>query len=631
MANRRKTGKKTFSVDSMMLNVASALVRDFRDHNPNLGFCSDLLGRIAKRDVAEIRAGFSAAEDGGDVAEFKARHQLSSLFKRYRFKNDLYSDQELADMAIAKFRDTQERLAHVDLDRLDAFTNHVLDLAAGYVAEVLGPYSEEEHRSLCRFGRKASVGIPARMACEAARWELPISGSSQQIAWFDSEMSQVPAIVDYWAEQTDRDPEKRSIYQVTSCLALTLVPKTFKSLRSIMPNTTIGSYMSYGLGEMIRKRLLGVGYDIKTLQMKHRDLARFASRTGKYVTADLSSASDSITDALLARLFPSDWLDILRQSRIEHVRLPDGTVVQSLTFCTMGIGYTFPLQTLVFLALLKGVEMAFFNCHDRLRISVYGDDMIYDRRLHTRVCATFENVGLVINHDKTFVDGGFRESCGGDYYHGVDVRPFQPRSDQADVGCRAYEAILYKYINGLLMRWTEYEIEGTLDYLTSELLSIVHGCKIVPGDYPDESGIKCPTLGCWDFLQRTKHLKPKALGHGVYRFTYLRFKPEMRKETRHEPYLWATLQPFHHYIDYSSGWSNRVGSSRSSVVRCIEDSTGLVDSHEPLLRTEKLVPIQTFRSKLTGCRLRRTATFVTVSHTGSYTRQCGTSCFEDRR
>jgi len=128
----------------------------------------------------------------------------------------------------------------------------------------------------------------------------------------------------------------------------------------------------------------------------------------------------------------------------------------------MGIGYTFPLQTLVFLSLLKAVEAILYYRRGRRTCSVYGDDMIYHRRIHAGVVRHFERIGFVINVEKTFTDRNFRESCGGDYFHGVDVRPFQPRNGTATfVSPKAYEAVLYKSVNGLLARWSEYEIGGT--------------------------------------------------------------------------------------------------------------------------------------------------------------------------
>lgn len=616
----------SFSVDRMMQHTALSLIRDFRRNLNDADFCSNHQTLLSRGDIVGMRQITVAAIQDEPVAVFKARYQIESLMKRYRFVKDTYSDDELRELAIQGFLDTQTRLASVDLDSLDATSQRILDLAASYIAKVLGKYNDEEHRDLCKFGKKASVGVPAHKACLAERWELPITGSEQQIAWFDSEMSHIDCVQEYWVNQLDSDPN-RSNYRVTSDLKLTLVPKSYKSFRSIMPNTTIGSYMSYGLGEMIRKRLKRFGYNIKTLQMRHRVLACRASINNLDVTADLSSASDSITVALVNRLFPPDWLEILHQSRIGTVVLPNGLRVESLTFCTMGIGYTFPLQTLVFLALLHAIEACFFPRLNRRHISVYGDDMIYSSRMHHLVLLYMSRFGFVINDDKTFVDSPFRESCGGDYYRGVDVRPFQPRNDQALVGSKTYEAILYKYVNGLLARWSEYEIDDTLHYLTGEICRVAGCCKLVPVDYPDDSGIKCHSLR-WDFLQRTRVAHPKHLGHGVYRFSFLRLTPDERKETRHEPYLWDALRGRSSesvgYTDQSrSGSSGRLSDH-------INRSLSLPGGVCPL-KTKEDRPVKTFRSLLTGRRLRRSSTWLTISHTGRYTRQSGFSCFEDRR
>lgn len=627
MKNRTE---KTYSVDKLMLNVASTLLRDFQANANDPCFCCDFQAALRSGSIAGIRASVPRPNECMDIAEFKAVYQLESVMKRYRFRKDTYSDQELIEKAINGFRETQDRLANLDLDSLCVQSQVVLDVAARYIAETLGKYDDDECRDRARFGRKASVGVPAKDACEAAKWEIPISGSPEQISWFDSEMSQIECVRDYMTAQSVCDPS-RSFYQETNSLRLTLVPKTFKSMRSIMPNTTIGSYLSYGLGEMMRIRLQSGGYDIRTLQERHRKLAREASVHGLHVTADLSSASDSISVALVKRLFPADWFEILNSTRLSTVVLPDDSEVQSLTFCTMGIGYTFPLQTLVFLALLKAVEAVFVSksCFDHKIISVYGDDMIYHSRMHSHVISLFGQLGFVINIDKTYHVGHFRESCGGDFFHGVGVRPFQPRSGPASVGRLAYEAVLYKYVNGLLARWSEYEIGMTLNFLMSEITALVRKVKIVPGDFPDDSGVKCPTLGCYSFLAAGVCAQPEFIGHGVYRFSFLRFQPDKRKETRHGPYLWLGLRGGAGFTD---SYSDRRHQSNPVLptLRIIEENVGITGYVSALI-TEADKPKEMFRSKLRNIRLRRTSTYVTVSHTGRYTRQSGLSCFEDRR
>lgn len=611
------------SVDELMRNVASTLVRDFRAGLDDPSFCSDLFENLKRRDIAGIRASCPSPSDADDVPTYKAKHQMAHLLKRYRFEKDLFSDNELVEKSISAFHETQSRIRAIQFDSLSEETQRVLVLARIYIADTLGMYDDEEHRNLCRFGRRASVGIPSRKASEAERWELPISGSQNQIAWFDSEMSQVDCIQEYWIKQLDSDPD-RSIYQQVDFLTLTLVPKTFKSFRSIMPNTTIGGYMSYGLGEMIRKRLKRKGYDIATLQERHKYLARRGSEHGMFVTADLSSASDSISVALVNRLLPKDWSDILNLSRIPNIQLPDGSIIESETFCTMGIGYTFPLQTLVFLSLLKAVHFLLLGKRARSTISVYGDDMIYISHIHQKVVETFEELGFVINLDKTYHVGHFRESCGGDFFHGVDVRPFCPQNGSAFVGPKPYEAVLYKLINGLLMRWSEYEVPDTVRFLLSEIGRVNGKARIVPPDFPDDSGIKTCIRGSFEFLRgRSDVAWPKHIGHGVFRFSFLRLVPEQTKEERHEPYLWSALRGSSPPVYYDGGGTSRVPDTSMQLLLTV---TCNVSGYVPPLKWVEHGNLST-RSKISGRRLRRLFSTVTVSHTGKYKRQYGTSCF----
>lgn len=628
MLKNRK--KQSFSTDGMMLNVARSLVRDFQRSLGEPEFCSDIMSALGRCDISGIRELSAAEIKTSDPVKFKAEYQIKNLLKRYRFQKDLYTDDELVTKAITGFVATQNRLAaHDDLSRLDKLTNHVLDVAAKYIAFVLGDYRDEEHRASCRFGKKATVGVPMRSACEAARWELPVSGSANQIHWFDSEMGHVDCVQDYWMNQFTQNPSG-SVYNEISCLTLALVPKTFKSLRSIIPNSTIGSYQSSGLGEMIRKRLKRVGYDIRSLQAKHRIMACESSVTGKNVTVDLSAASDTISVQLVKRLLPADWYNQLAEGRIDTVVLPDGTIVRNMsTFCTMGIGYTFPLQTLIFLALLKAVKRV-FHWNVSCDISVYGDDMIFDRRMYNEAEFVFEKLGFIINVDKTFIDGPFRESCGGDYFAGVDVRPFQPQNGPANVGKTSYEAVLYKTINGLLRRWSEYEIEETLGLLLSELSRVVRGSKLVPMTHPDDSGIKCQTLSGWEFLTHAAVVRPKLVGHGLYRFSFLRFRPDERLEVRHEPYLWVALRSRLTGPVNSLDYQFRDESPRHPVLDLVDLVTGVSEVEPETFHIKECDPVITFRSQLTGKRLRRTDTLLPVSGTGRYIRQSGTSWFDGR-
>jgi hypothetical protein len=109
----------------------------------------------------------------------------------------------------------------------------------------------------------------------------------------------------------------------------------------------------------------------------------------------------------------------------------------------MGNGFCFPLETLIFasLAYAVGVETG-----DR-DFSVYGDDIIVRQRSALYLIEILNYCGFRVNKDKTFVFGPFKESCGADWFNGVDVRAYYideiPRK-QWD---------LFKWLNGIRRRY----------------------------------------------------------------------------------------------------------------------------------------------------------------------------------
>lgn len=58
-------------------------------------------------------------------------------------------------------------------------------------------------------------------------------------------------------------------------------------------------------------------------------------------------------------------------------------------------------------------------------LAVFGDDLIVRVEDVTRTVSVLEAVGLKVNRHKSFTEGPFRESCGGDYLLGADVVPLR--------------------------------------------------------------------------------------------------------------------------------------------------------------------------------------------------------------
>jgi hypothetical protein len=98
----------------------------------------------------------------------------------------------------------------------------------------------------------------------------------------------------------------------------------------------------------------------------------------------------------------------------------DGTWVHLEKFSSMGNGFTFELETLIFWAISSVCQ----NVHNEFNVHVYGDDIIIPSESYSDVEAALTFFGFSLNEEKSFKEGAFRESCGSDYFNGVAVRPY---------------------------------------------------------------------------------------------------------------------------------------------------------------------------------------------------------------
>lgn len=213
-------------------------------------------------------------------------------------------------------------------------------------------------------------------------------------------------------------------FQITNTGKLSFVPKNFRTHRSILIEPMLNTYAQKAVGSAIRRQLFfRAGIDLKD-QSVNQEMASRAHRDG-LATIDFSNASNTISYELVKELLPIDWfnlLDTLRTPAAEY----KGSLFTLSMFSSMGNGFTFELESLIFYALAFAATKMSNGSVDSL--SVYGDDVIIDR------CAVDEFIklstfcGFSINKEKSYVDGRFFESCGKDFFDGVEVRPAYCRS-----------------------------------------------------------------------------------------------------------------------------------------------------------------------------------------------------------
>lgn len=213
---------------------------------------------------------------------------------------------------------------------------------------------------------------------------------------------------------------------------VTTVRKTALVDRVIAIEPCMNMFMQKGLGKVIRRRLKGVGIDLND-QTHNQQLARIGSSTGSLATIDLQSASDSVALELVRALLPPEWFDLINLLRCEVCTLPDGRKHCLEKVSSMGNGFTFELESLIFWALSASV-LDLLGTSDK-RLGIYGDDIVIHNSAAAVLIKALSRCGFVTNTDKTFVSGPFRESCGKHYFYGVDVTPFYVKGQTDDTHC----------------------------------------------------------------------------------------------------------------------------------------------------------------------------------------------------
>lgn len=199
---------------------------------------------------------------------------------------------------------------------------------------------------------------------------------------------------------------------------LTFVPKTAVIDRSICVEPRWNIFFQLSVAHCMERRLKSFGYDI-TDQSRNTGLASRAYSDG-LATIDLSSASDTISKNLVLDMFPDDWSDVLFKLRCPVTKHHD-VAYKLEKISSMGNGYTFPLETMIFAAFAESTcEYLRLPTED---VAVYGDDIIVPEEAAKLLLDVLDAFGFSANAKKTCIKTTFYESCGSDFYKGKNVRP----------------------------------------------------------------------------------------------------------------------------------------------------------------------------------------------------------------
>lgn len=301
-------------------------------------------------------------------------------------------------------------------------------LARKIISKILGRFSIEEASTLFSWGPGSTTRLSRRKRDEAYKFCGKPQTTIGNAAYGMAAIIANPLWRSQFSATMPLHPDE--LLEVVPGNRIVTVPKSYKVDRTISIEPDLNIYVQKGVGAMIRRRLKRYGCDLDD-QSRNQRLSLIGSVSGLLSTIDLSMASDTISQGVVHLLIRSDWLTHLEQMRSHFGTLPSGGLINYQKFSSMGNGFTFELESLIF----YGLALAFAAVHgcEAHRISVYGDDIIFPSAETPAFLDFLSFLGFVPNVRKTFYQGQFRESCGKHYFNGCDVTPFYVKKQPSTI------------------------------------------------------------------------------------------------------------------------------------------------------------------------------------------------------
>ncbi|DAD50534.1 TPA_asm: RNA-directed RNA polymerase [ssRNA phage Gerhypos.4_2] len=356
---------------------------------------------------------------GNDCRDAYAATKFLSKYK------DLSLDRDLDDVAKKKFlefellcKQTNARFRKLEHDQ--KFTSHVVWLHNAVVrkiSNILGEFSPQDFFEMPDWGPGASTLIKRRFASSTNKFQCETGITRELHALIPTEL--LREVYPLWAAHLA--DSKFPDYQVGN--RVVTVPKDAKTNRVIAIEPGMNLWFQKSIGDMIGLKLRRCGNDLR-YQSRNQELARSSSITDELATIDFSSASDSISYSVVRELLPKRWFEVMDSCR-SHFGSLDGKLFRWEKFSSMGNGFTFQLESLIFFA-------AAYCCAEYIgldyksidkRVSAYGDDVIVPSACLGIFSDLMDFYGFRINGDKSYYNSPFRESCGSHYYRGLDLKP----------------------------------------------------------------------------------------------------------------------------------------------------------------------------------------------------------------
>jgi len=498
---------------------------------------------------------------------------LQRLRERFR-KKFISRDPALAAKAISSFKEVNA-LAGTKAVVTDSFIVHNARLFIEQAFErynkrfdeelIQVPFDVSHIVSEWRFGPGASNGVQGTHTAEKLCQPMSCTVAAEPL---------VRSLRQLNLYMRSNDAATNKATSLVSGSRLSTVPKNEETNRTIAIEPSGNMALQLAVGVYIEKVLRSIGLDIRSQQDRNKTLARAGSISGDLVTIDMKSASDLILISLCRKLLPDQLSLFMLRIRSPQTELPDGDLVKLNMMSTMGNGFTFPLMTLLFVALLYAVRLRRggpVNYIDWKTCGVFGDDIVCTKHEASDLIKVIEDSGFLINIEKSCLEGPFRESCGGDYFNGYNVTPFYVKS--LDSPSEVYVAI-----NQVLDYCGRHELifDRTLTFLKQLIPGPLH---FVPEWYSDTSGVRTTQVE-----RRFKHLAVKQQGRVLRNEHYAMMLAVGGYLTPRGPHLVYIPRPFKtRYLVRKSRLPNGYLDGRCALTRSTRVSN-YIDSWVFLLR-----------------------------------------------
>lgn len=351
-----------------------------------------------------------------DAESFDLDYMAVSFLSKY---TGLITGYDKKQRALDKFLQMEELCSQTnrrflrDPEQKTHGHGHLLLSVRRKIDLILGEFDIEEFFESPAWGPGVSNSIKGFDVSAARKFQSETGITKNAYALLSSSLVQAYPL---WFDQ-GRNCE--SDFTIEAGNTVITVSKNAKIDRVIAVEPGLNLFFQKAVGSMLKKRLKNRGVDTSD-QERNQKAARVASVRNDVATVDFSSASDLISKAVVRNLLPIRWLTVMEMLRSERGELEGKPFIWE-KFSSMGCGFTFELECLIFYAV--AVVCCEATNADASLVSVYGDDVIIPVHAYPLFSEMVTMLGFLLNPAKSFTDGPFRESCGSHYFRGVDVKP----------------------------------------------------------------------------------------------------------------------------------------------------------------------------------------------------------------